>query len=95
MRTTLYRLPALAGAMSAVNQRCPAHVSQWQDRTKERHDLRAITARARDDNDHSHRGINFFRKDDMSFTQALQRGEPHRSSRSAVPGGCGLTAERL
>lgn len=77
MRKTLYSLPALSGAMSAVNQRYLAHISQWHDRTKERHDLRAITASVRDDKDHSHRGINFFREEDVAFMQALQRGEHH------------------
>jgi hypothetical protein len=75
MRKTLYSLPALSEAMSAVNKRYLAHISQWPDRTQERHDLRSITASVRDEKDHSHRGLNFFREEDAAFMQALQRGE--------------------
>ncbi len=92
MRKTLYSLPALSEAMSAVNQRYLAHISQWPDRTRERHDLRAITASVRDKRDRSHRGLNFFRQEDVVFMQALQRGEHqirglrNRSLQQHLPG---------
>ena len=51
MRKALYSLPALSEAMAAVNKRYLAHISQWPDWTRERHDLWAITASVRDEND--------------------------------------------
>lgn len=75
MRKTLYSLPALAEAMQACNQRYLACISQWPDRTAERHELRAVTASVRDEKDRSHRGVNFFQADDLAFLQALLRGE--------------------
>jgi len=92
MRKTLYSLPALSEAMRAVNQRYLAHISQWQDRTRERHDLRHITAGVRDERDHHHRGLNFFREEDAQFMQAIQRGEyqirglRNRSLQEHLPG---------
>ena len=77
MRKTLYSLPALSEAMRAVNRRYLTHISQWRDRTKERHDLRRLTASVRDDKQRSHRGLNFFREEDLQFMQALLRGEHH------------------
>ena len=92
MRKTLYSLPALREKMSAVNKRYLAHISQWQDRTQERHDLRRITHSVRDDKERSHRGINFFKEEDLQFISALQRGENHiqglrnRSLQAHLPG---------
>ena len=53
-----------------------AYLSQWRDRTRERHALREITASRRDDRDHSVRGVNFLREDDLQFLRTRQRGEP-------------------
>jgi hypothetical protein len=75
MRKTLYSLPALAEAMQACNRRYLACISQWPDRTAERHELRTVTASVRDQRDRSHRGVNFFRDEDLQFLQALLRGE--------------------
>lgn len=92
MRKTLYSLPALAEAMSAVNRRYLSHISQWPDRTQERHDLRRITASVHDDKQRSHRGVNFFRQDDAQFMQALLQGEHqirglrNRSLQKQLPG---------
>jgi hypothetical protein len=88
MRKTLYSLPALSEAMRAVNHRYLTHISQWQDRTKERHDLRRLTASVRDEKERSHRGVNFFREDDQQFMAALLRGEHHlRGLRNRTLGG--------
>lgn len=75
MRKTLYSLPALAEAMQACTQRYLGYISQWPDRTAERHELRSVTAAVRDEQDRSHRGVNFFHDDDLRFLQALLRGE--------------------
>jgi hypothetical protein len=75
MRQTIYSLPALAEAMGACNQRYLAAISQWPDRTAERHALCAVTASVRDEKERSHRGVNFFRAEDLQFLQALLRGE--------------------
>jgi len=75
MRKTLYSLPALAEAMQACNQRYLGFISQWPDRTAERHELRTVTASVRDEKDRSYRGVNFFHDDDLRFLQALLRGE--------------------
>jgi len=75
MRKTLDSLPALAEAMQACNQRYLACISQWPDRTAERHELRAVTTSVRDEQDRSHRGVNFFHAADLAFLQALLRGE--------------------
>lgn len=76
MRKTFYSLGALAEAMSACNRRYLADIGQWRDQPRERHALREITASRRDGRDHSVRGVNFFREDDLQFLRALQRGEP-------------------
>lgn len=92
MRKTLYSLPALAESMQACNQRYLGLISQWPDRTAERHELRAVTASVRDQKDRSHRGVNFFHQDDLCFLQALLRGEHqigglrNRSLRNHLPG---------
>jgi hypothetical protein len=75
MRKTFYNLGALGQAMSACNRRYLAYLSQWRDHTKERQDLRAITASCRDAKARSVRGVNFFREDDLLLLQAVQRGE--------------------
>ena len=75
MRKTFYSLGAVATAMSACNRRYLAYISQWRDRTRERHALGEVTASRRDDKDRSVRGVNFFRADDLQFLRALQRGE--------------------
>lgn len=75
MRKTFYSLGAVAGAMSACNRRYLAYISQWPDRTGERHALGEVTASRRDEKDRSVRGVNFFRADDLQFLRALQRGE--------------------
>jgi hypothetical protein len=75
MRKTFYSLGAVAEAMSACNRRYLAYISQWRDRTRERHALGEVTASRRDEKDRSVRGVNFFRADDLQFLQALQRGE--------------------
>ncbi len=75
MRRTIYSLPALAAAMEAATQRYLLFISQWPDRTKERHELCAVSAPARDQNQRSHRGLNFFHREDLQFLQAILRGE--------------------
>lgn len=75
MRKTFYSLGAVAVAMSACNRRYLAYISQWRDRTRERHALCEITASRRDEKERSVRGVNFFRADDLQFLRALQRGE--------------------
>ncbi|HEV2207404.1 MAG TPA: hypothetical protein VG167_01425 [Verrucomicrobiae bacterium] len=75
MRKTFYSLGAVAEAMSACNRRYLAYISQWPDRTRERHALMEVTASRRDEKDRSVRGVNFFRADDLQFLRALQRGE--------------------
>ena len=75
MRKTCYSLGAVAGAMSACNRRYLAYISQWPDRTRERHALGEITASRRDEKDRSVLGVNCFRTDDLQFLRALQRGE--------------------
>jgi len=75
MRKTFYSLGAVAAAMSACNRRYLAYISQWRDRTRERHALGEATASRRDEKDRSVRGVNFFRPDDLQFLRALQRGE--------------------
>ena len=77
LRKTFYSLGAVAEAMSACNRRYLACISQWPDRTRERHALREITASRRDEKERSVRGVNFFRDDDLLFLRALQRGEHH------------------
>lgn len=75
MRKTCYSLGAVAAAMSACNRRYLAYISQWPDRTRERHALGEVTPSRRDERDRSVRGVNFFRADDLQFLSALQRGE--------------------
>jgi len=75
MRKTCYSLGAVAEAMSACNRRYLAYISQWRDRTQERHALGEVTASRRDKKNRSVRGVNFFRADDLQFLRALQRGE--------------------
>ena len=75
MRKTFYSLGAVAEAMSACNRRYLAYISQWPDRTRERHALGEVTSSRRDEKDRSVRGVNFFRADDLQFLRALQRGE--------------------
>jgi len=75
MRKTFYSLGAVAEAMSACNRRYLGYISQWPDRTRERHALGEVTASRRDEKDRSVRGVNFFRADDLQFLRALQRGE--------------------
>ena len=75
MRKTFYSLGAVAEAMSACHRRYLAYISQWPDRTRERHALGEVTASRRDQRDRSVRGVNFFREDDRQFLSALQRGE--------------------
>lgn len=75
MRKTLMSLGALREAMGAVNRRYLCFISQWPDRTRERHDLRAITSSVRDAKGHSHRGVNFFREEDLQLMTAVMRGE--------------------
>lgn len=75
MRKTFYSLGAVAAAMSACNRRYLAYISQWRDRTQERHALCELTASHRDEKERSVRGVNFFREDDLEFLRALQRGE--------------------
>ena len=75
MRKTFYSLGAVAEAMSACNRRYLAAISQWRDRTRERHALGEVTTSRRDEKDRSVRGGNFFRDDDLQFLRALQRGE--------------------
>jgi hypothetical protein len=92
MRKTLYSLPALAEAMQACNRRYLDLISQWPDRTGERHVLHTVTSPVRDEKDRSHRGVNFFHHDDLCFLQALLRGEHqigglrNRSLRAHLPG---------
>jgi hypothetical protein len=43
MCKTFYRLGAVAEAMSACNRRYLAYISQWRDRTRERHALGEVT----------------------------------------------------
>jgi hypothetical protein len=91
MRKTLHSLPALAEAMQACNRRYLGFISQWPDRTAERHELRVVTASVRDEKDRSHRGVNFFHEDALCFLRALLRGEHHigglrnRTLRSHLP----------
>ena len=68
-------LGALREAMGAVNRRYLVFISQWPDRTRERHDLRAITNRAYDAKASSHRGVNFFFEEDLQLMAAILRGE--------------------
>lgn len=75
LRKTLMSLGALREAMGAVNRRYLCFISQWPDRTRERHDLRAITSRAYDEKGKSHRGVNFFLEEDLQLMSALLRGE--------------------
>ena len=75
MRKTCYSLGAVAEAMSACNRRYLAYISQWPDRTRERHALGEVTTSRRDEKNRSVRGVNFFRADDLQFLRALQRGE--------------------
>jgi hypothetical protein len=92
MRKTLYSLPALAEAMQACNQRYLGFISQWPDRTAERHEMRTVTASVRDQKNRSHRGVNFFHTGDLLFLQALLRGEHqiaglrNRSLQAHLPG---------
>ena len=75
LRKTLMSLGALREAMSACSRRYLAFISQWPDRTRERHDLRAITGRVVDAKGHSHRGVDFFREEDLRLMTAILRGE--------------------
>lgn len=75
LRKTLMSLGALREAMGAVNRRYLCFISQWPDRTRERHDLRAITSRTYDEKGKSHRGVNFFLEEDLQLMSALLRGE--------------------
>ena len=43
IRKTFYRLDAVAEAMSACNRRYLADISQWRDRTRDRHALGEVT----------------------------------------------------
>lgn len=98
MRKTLYSLPALAEAMQACNQRYLAFISQWPDRTAERHELRTLTKSVRDTKDRSYRGVNFFCEPDLCFLQALLRGEHQIAglrNRSLQPYLPGWTPEKI
>jgi hypothetical protein len=75
MRKTFMSLGALREAMGAVNRRYLGFISQWPDRTQERHDLRAITSRVVDAKGRGHRGVDFFREEDLRLITAIMRGE--------------------
>ena len=82
----------MVGALSPCNRRAPVDISQWRDRTRERHALGEVTASRRDEKDWAGRGVNFFRADDLQFLRALQRGQPqiqgvrHRTLQPHLPG---------
>ncbi len=61
--------------MGNCNRRYLEFISGFVDRTSERHDLRAVTASVRDENERSHRGVNFFKEEDLEFIVAISRGE--------------------
>ena len=75
MRKTIYSLGALGEQMQACNKRYLSFISQWRDHSRERTDLRKVTRSVKDNNQRSHRGINFFRQDDLQFMLAIVRGE--------------------
>jgi hypothetical protein len=75
MRKTFMSLGALREAMGAVNRRYLGVISQWPDRTQERHDLRAITSRVVDAKGRGHRGLDFFREEDLRLITSMMRGE--------------------
>jgi hypothetical protein len=75
VRKTIYSLGAVAEAMDACNRRYLEFISQWPDRTAERHALNEITESKRDEKQRSYRGVNFFRQEDLLFINAILRGE--------------------
>ena len=82
----------VVGALSPCNRRALVDISQWRDRTRERHALGEVTASRRDEKDWSGWGVNCFRADDLQFLRALQRGQPliqgvrHRTLQPHLPG---------
>jgi len=75
VKKTIYSLGAVAEQMQACNKRYLSFISQWRDHSRERTDLRKITASVKDDKQRSYRGVNFFQPDDLSFMLAILRGE--------------------
>ncbi len=61
--------------MQACNKRYLSFISQWRDHSRERTDLRKITASVKDDKQRSYRRVNFFQSEDLSFMLAILRGE--------------------
>jgi len=75
IRKTIYSLGRLAEAMEKCNRRYLEFISGFIDRTAERHDLRAVTESVIDEKERSHRGVNFFKKEDLEFIVAIAQGE--------------------
>ncbi len=75
VRKSIYSLGVLSELMGACNKRYVHHISQWEDHTKERIDLRKVSQSVKDDHNRSYRGVNFFQKDDLQFMYAIERGE--------------------
>lgn len=75
IRKTIYSLGRLAEAMGKCNRRYLEFISGFIDRTAERHDLRAVTESVRDEKERSHRGVNFFKEEDLEFIVAISQGE--------------------
>jgi len=61
--------------MAKCNRRYLEFISGFIDRTTERHDLRAVTESVRDEKERSHRGVNFFKEEDLEFIVAIAQGE--------------------
>jgi hypothetical protein len=70
-RKTIYSLGAVAEQMQACNKRYLSFISQWQDHSRERIDLRKITGSVKDDKQWSYSGLNFFQSDDSTFMLAI------------------------
>lgn len=75
IRKSIYSLTALGEQMQACNKRYLNFISQWRDHCKERIDLRKVACSTKDKKQRSHRGLNFYHKEDLKFMLAIMRGE--------------------
>jgi len=98
VRKTLYSLNRLPEILGACNRRYLHSISAMVERSTERHRLEQIVESRRDEKDRSWRGVNFFRKDDLLFLNAILRGEHQIAglrNRSLQPHLPGWSAQKI
>jgi len=77
VRKALSCLDTVFKVLLACNKRYLSAISQMQDRTNERHRLSTVVESKKDSKGRSCRGVNFFKKDDLLFLNAILQGQHH------------------